>query len=74
MEEQDLHQHMLLQQQLQIQQQIQHQQIRHQGFDIDLNDMAHLQQKNFPYVKNLSMCHSVGTLETESIGAASLGW
>ena len=70
MEEQDLHQQILLQQQLQIQhhiqQQQQHQHIKHQApFYIDLNDMAQQHQPSG---------HSVGTLETESSGAASLWW
>ena len=75
MEEQDLHHQMLLQQQLQIQHHIHQHQIQQQAFYIvDLKDMAPQPQHSIQYMGKLSLSHSVGTLETESIGAASLGW
>jgi len=76
MEEQDLQQQLLLQQQqLQQQQQQQFQQQQPTDFYIDLNDMCFAQDNHGYHVPpRQGHCNSVGTLETESISAASLGW
>jgi serine/threonine protein kinase len=79
MEQQELQQQALLQQQqqqqlqLQLQQQQQQQQL---DFYIDLDYMTSVQNLRPTYVRAQSemICNSVGTLETESISAASLGW
>lgn len=79
MEEQDLQQQFLLQQhQIQMQQQLQQQQQNqnhlNSDFYIDLNEMSMLQDNGSYLSHRKGRGHSVGTLETESISAASLGW
>ncbi len=69
MEEQAMQQQLLLQQhQLQLQQHLE------TDFYIDLNDMTMLQDNCAYLAQRNGRGHSVGTIETESISAASLGW